>query len=46
MLEGDNTSMLSMVSQAQVETGKGTDVFRVIMTIFGADKSKVDVVTW
>lgn len=29
---------------AQAETGKGTDVFRVIMTIFGVDKSKGDVV--
>jgi hypothetical protein len=26
------------------ETGKGTDVFKVIMTIFGVDKSKGDVV--
>jgi hypothetical protein len=30
-------------NQAQAETGKGTDVFRVIMTIFGADKSKVEL---
>jgi hypothetical protein len=29
---------------AQAETGKGDDVFRVIMTIFGVDKSKGDVV--
>jgi hypothetical protein len=29
---------------AQAETGKGTDVFRVIMTIFGVDKTKGDVV--
>jgi hypothetical protein len=28
----------------QAETGKGDDVFRVIMTIFGVDKSKGDVV--
>jgi hypothetical protein len=28
----------------QAETGKGEDVFRVIMTIFGVDKSKGDVV--
>jgi hypothetical protein len=26
------------------ETGKGTDVFKVIMTIFGVDKSKGDVI--
>jgi hypothetical protein len=30
--------------QALAETGKGDDVFRVIMTIFGVDKSKGDVV--
>jgi hypothetical protein len=29
---------------AQAETGKGDDIFRVIMTIFGVDKSKGDVV--
>jgi hypothetical protein len=29
---------------AQAETGKGKDIFRVIMTIFGADRSKGDVV--
>jgi hypothetical protein len=28
----------------QAETGKGKDVFKVIMTIFAADKSKGDVV--
>jgi hypothetical protein len=28
----------------QAETGKGTDVFGVIMTIFGVDKSKGDMV--
>jgi hypothetical protein len=28
----------------QAETGKGEDVFRVILTIFGADRSKGDVV--
>ena len=32
------------INPAEAETGKGTDVFRVIMTIFGADKSKSDVV--
>lgn len=32
------------ISPAQAETGQGTDVFRVIMTIFGVDKSKGDVV--
>jgi hypothetical protein len=29
---------------AQAETGKGTDVFRVIMTIFGVDESMGDLV--
>ena len=29
---------------AQAETGKGTDVFRVIMTIFGVDESMGDVI--
>jgi hypothetical protein len=28
----------------QAETGKGKDVFKIIMTIFGVDKSKGDVV--
>jgi hypothetical protein len=32
------------VHQALAETGQGNDVFRVIMTIFGVDKSKGDVV--
>jgi hypothetical protein len=39
------TSITVTLNQsAQAETGKGKDVFRVIMTIFGADKSKGDVV--
>jgi hypothetical protein len=29
---------------AQAETGKGADVFKVIMTIFGVDRSKGDMV--
>jgi hypothetical protein len=28
----------------QAETGKGKDVFKVIMTMFGADNSKGDIV--
>jgi hypothetical protein len=32
------------IHQALAETGKGDDVFRVIMTIFGVDKSRGDVV--
>jgi hypothetical protein len=33
-----------MITPIQAETGKGTDVFKVIMTIFGVDKSIGDVV--
>jgi hypothetical protein len=32
------------IDQAQAETGKGVDVFNVIMTIFGVDKSKGNMV--
>jgi hypothetical protein len=32
-------------NQGQAETGKGKDVFKVIMTIFGVDKSKGDLVS-
>ena len=32
-------------NSAQAETGKGEDVFKVIMTIFGVDESKGDVIT-
>ena len=32
------------VTPIHAETGKGEDIFRVIMTIFGVDKSKGDVV--
>ncbi len=31
-------------SPIQAETGKGEDIFKVIMTIFGIDKSKGDVI--
>jgi hypothetical protein len=39
-------SIVSIISASplQAETGKGTDVFKVIMTIFGVDKSKGDVI--
>jgi hypothetical protein len=36
--------LTSATITAQAETGKGKDIFKVIMTIFGADKSKGDVV--
>jgi hypothetical protein len=32
------------INPIQAETGKGKDVFKVIMTIFGVDESKGDVV--
>jgi hypothetical protein len=32
------------VQQTHAETGQGDDIFRVIMTIFGVDKSRGDVV--
>ena len=32
------------IKPVQAETGQGEDIFRVIMTIFGVDKSKGDVV--
>jgi hypothetical protein len=35
---------LSTTQPVQAETGKGKDIFKVIMTIFAADKSKGDVV--
>jgi hypothetical protein len=38
-------SIISASSPLQAETGKGKDVFKVIMTIFGVDKTKGDVVT-
>jgi hypothetical protein len=39
-------SIVSIISASplQAETGKGKDVFKVIMTIFGVDKSKGDVI--
>jgi hypothetical protein len=37
------TNFVTM-SQTQAETGQGDDILRVIMTIFGVDKSRGDVV--
>jgi hypothetical protein len=37
-------TMTNPVSPAHAETGKGEDIFKVIMTIFEADKSKGDIV--
>jgi hypothetical protein len=33
-----------IINMANAETGKGTDVFKVIVSIFGIDKSKGDIV--
>ena len=38
------TSVLITSHPIQAETGQGADVFRVIMTIFGVDESKGDVI--
>jgi hypothetical protein len=35
---------MNIANPIQAESGKGEDVFKVIMTIFGVDKSKGDVV--
>ncbi len=34
----------NLTNSADAETGKGTDVFRVIMTVFGVENTKGDVV--
>jgi hypothetical protein len=33
-----------LLSFIEAETGKGKDIFEVVMTIFGVDKSKGDLV--
>ena len=38
------TSLIITSHPIQAETGQGADVFRVIMTIFGVDESKGDVI--
>ena len=38
------TTSLITTHPIQAETGKGEDIFKVIMTIFGVDESKGDVV--
>ena len=44
LLVGAILTFIVTISQTQAETGQGDDVFRVIMTIFGVDKSRGDVV--
>jgi hypothetical protein len=38
------TAAFITTSPVQAETGQGTDIFRVILTIFGVDESKGDVI--
>jgi hypothetical protein len=38
------TTVLLVTHPIQAETGKGADIFKVIMTIFGVEESKGDVV--
>jgi len=41
----DNTaSQNTFVKLAYAETGKGTDIFKVILTIFGVENTKGDVI--
>jgi hypothetical protein len=39
-----STSVSGTINPVQAETGKGADIFKVIMTIFGVDETKGDVV--
>ena len=43
-ITGPLTTTTTTVNPVQAESGKGADVFKVIMTIFGVDKSKGDLV--
>ena len=38
------SSQSILINSADAETGKGTDIFRVIMTVFGVENTKGDVV--
>jgi hypothetical protein len=44
LLVGAILTFIVTISQTHAETGQGDDIFRVIMTIFGVDKSRGDVV--
>jgi hypothetical protein len=44
LLVGAILTFFVTIPQTMAETGQGDDVFRVIMTIFGVDKSRGDVV--
>ena len=41
-ITGPLTTITTTINPVQAESGKGADVFKVIMTIFGVDKSKGD----
>jgi|SRR5918994_1620256 hypothetical protein len=43
MITGASQNIL--VNSVDAETGQGTDIFRVIMTVFGVENTKGDVVT-
>jgi len=38
------STLVIVISQVQAETGKGKDIFKVIMTVFGVENTKGDVV--
>src|ERR671918_2688309 len=38
------TTTTTTINPVQAESGKGADIFKVIMTIFGVDKSKGDLI--
>jgi hypothetical protein len=44
LLTTTTTTTTTTINPVQAESGKGADVFKVIMTIFGVDKSKGDLV--
>jgi hypothetical protein len=44
LLTTTTTTTTTTINPVQAESGKGADIFKVIMTIFGVDKSKGEVV--
>jgi hypothetical protein len=43
-ITGPLTTTTTTINPVQAESGKGKDIFKVIMTIFGVDKSKGDLI--
>jgi hypothetical protein len=43
-ITGPLTTITTTINPVQAESGRGADIFKVIMTIFGVDKSKGDLV--